>query len=101
MGLCILIQPEHTQIATLFQEALSVFSAYNSMRENAPGPIGPITCFESILTVMTPLYIEDNIIQLPLRNRLNIARCDPAKMAQEDVMLSGHDIVRLCNCRAA
>lgn len=102
MGLCILIQPEHTQIAMLFQEVLSVFSAYNSMRENAPGPIGPITCFKSILTVMTLLYIEDNIIHLPLQNRLNIARwSDPAKTAQEDVMLSGHDTVRLCNCRAA
>lgn len=90
------------QIATLFQEALSIFSAYNSMRENALGPIGPITCFKNIMTVMTLLYIEDNIIHLPLRNKLNIARwSDPAKMAQEDVMLSGHDTVRLCNCRAA
>lgn len=55
----------------------------------------PITCFKSILTVMTLLYIEDNIIHLPLRNWLNIVRwSDPAKTAQKGVMLSGHDTVR-------
>lgn len=50
MGLCISIQPEHAQIATLFQEALSIFfilcvCSYNSMRKIALGPIGPITWF--------------------------------------------------------
>lgn len=75
MWLCILIQPEHTQIATLFQEASSVFSAYNSMRENTLGPIGTIMCFWYE-------YLDSNDTALYRGQHYLLASTEPALYSQ-------------------